>query len=351
MISRLLLAVLALCLVPQFTQAGGESGIYFFHHDWEIACDNTRTCRAAGYQSDSVDESPNTVLLTRQAGPAQPIKGQLMIGDDYDMPSNMPSKFKLSMSINGKINGDVIVHKESRIGKLSKEQVAALIAALSRNSTIEWLTENNIWRLSDKGAAAVLLKMDEIQGRIDTTGALIKKGPLSEAKVLPALSAPVVVAAKVAKPEPGDGKLSPDKTQQLKEALRQTTNEEDCYKLFENETDESELSISRLNKSKLLVSALCWMGAYNSGHGYWMINDHPPYAPVLITTLGTGYGDGGIYASQKGRGLGDCWSSNDWTWDGNQFIHTASSTTGMCRGIAAGGAWSLPTIVSKVRHK
>lgn len=27
-------------------------GLYFRHQDWELACDNTGVCRAAGYQAD-----------------------------------------------------------------------------------------------------------------------------------------------------------------------------------------------------------------------------------------------------------------------------------------------------------
>ncbi|RYE66259.1 MAG: DUF1176 domain-containing protein, partial [Oxalobacteraceae bacterium] len=41
--------------------------VRFEHKDWEIACDNTRTCRAAGYQTEDV--VPNaSILLTRHAG-------------------------------------------------------------------------------------------------------------------------------------------------------------------------------------------------------------------------------------------------------------------------------------------
>lgn len=43
-------------------------GLSFQHDDWEVACDNTRTCRAAGYQSDDGGEAlPVSVLLTRAA--------------------------------------------------------------------------------------------------------------------------------------------------------------------------------------------------------------------------------------------------------------------------------------------
>jgi hypothetical protein len=48
----------------------------FSHKDWELACDNTRTCRAAGYHEE--DDGPNaTILLTRAAGPNQPVTVEL----------------------------------------------------------------------------------------------------------------------------------------------------------------------------------------------------------------------------------------------------------------------------------
>ncbi|WP_410488919.1 DUF1176 domain-containing protein [Aeromonas hydrophila] len=37
-------------------------GLSFQHKDWELACDNTRTCRAAGYSAESGGLS---VLLTQ----------------------------------------------------------------------------------------------------------------------------------------------------------------------------------------------------------------------------------------------------------------------------------------------
>jgi len=107
--------------------------------------------------------------------------------------------------------------------------------------------------------------------------------------------------------------------------------------------------VVRLNARKLLVSSLCWRGAYNAGDSYWVINDTPPYQPHQVTDSGSEHKNGIITANQKGRGLGDCWSSEEWVWNGTQFVHTQSSTTGMCRLIAPGGAWQLPTLVTDVR--
>ena len=49
------------------------------------------------------------------------------------------------------------------------------------------------WPISDSGAAAVLLKMDEAQGRLGTPGALVRRGDKAEASVPAALPVPVIV--------------------------------------------------------------------------------------------------------------------------------------------------------------
>ncbi|MGR9051108.1 MAG: DUF1176 domain-containing protein [Gammaproteobacteria bacterium] len=323
----------------------------FSHKDWEIVCDNTRTCRAAGYQSDQ-DEPAVSVLLTRHAGPNQPVTGQMMIGiyEDGSVLDQRPAELKLSMRINGRFLGDVTIRKDIDVAALSEKQVTALLAALRQDSNIEWSAGQQIWRLSDKGASAVLLKMDEFQRRIGTPGALIKKGANSESSVLPALLKPVVITAPVEKPHPGDRQWLSSHSKDLLEALRASVTDDDCMDLLNNPNETAELSIERLTGTKLLVSTQCWTGAYNIGYGYWVINDSAPYEPVLVTAIGSGYEAGKISAYQKGRGLADCISNDEWTWDGKQFIQTESSSTGMCKLVALGGTWTLPTLTMDVRY-
>jgi hypothetical protein len=101
----------------------------------------------------------------------------------------------------------------------------------------------------------------------------------------------------------------------------------------------------------MLFSMRCWLAAYNAGYGYWVVNDKPPWQPVLVTTDGTDFEPqtSRIMAMQKGRGPADCFSMEQWVWDGARFVHTASGTTGLCRGVTAGGPWDLPTLVTDVR--
>lgn len=345
-----LFAALALALLSLSAQAADRhAGLYFSHNDWELACDNTGTCRAAGYQSDE-DESTISVLLTRKAGPRQPVTAEMMIGDydDEDALSKLPPVFEVSMQINGQDLGQLSIRKDTLTAALSSTQTGALLAALPRTGTIEWRAGELRWRLSGKGAAAVLLKMDDYQGRLGTPGALARKGSLSEDKVLPPLPAPVVIAASLSKPRSGDEALAGKVSKALRESLRATVKEDDCPDLLDGEGGKGELSITRLTATKLLVSTQCWAAAYNAGDGYWVVDGAPPYRAVLVTTYGTDYSAGSISASQKVRGLGDCFAANTWTWDGKQFVHTEASTTGMCKLIAPGGAWSLPTLVADV---
>jgi hypothetical protein len=340
-------------LIAGLCHAGSFSGSSFSHHDWELACDNTGTCRAAGYQADG-QELTVSVLFTRKAGPAAPIAGQVMIGYYGEMPAfdALPAVFELVLRIDKRTIGKLNVSRDNPVADLAPQQVEKLLAALVRKSTIDFTAAKLQWQLSDQGAAAVLLKMDEFQGRIGTPSALVKKGTKSESTVRPASPAPEVAATPFHPPLPGDELFAKGNYAALRDALRATLKGEkkdDCPLFFDSDPGHTVLKVLRVTKTQVLVFTPCWQAAYNFGSGYWLVSSSPPFEAVLITASGSDLSGSAIHQSHKGRGLGDCWALDHWTWDGKAFVHTASSTTGMCKLVAAGGAWQLPTIVTKVR--
>ena len=139
-LNQLAFALAAALLLP-CAHAASLPGLDFSHNDWELVCDNTRTCRAAGYHGDD-HEMAVSVLLTRRAGPHQPVTGQLQIGQygENAVLDKLPSKFTLSLRINKQSFGQVAISKDSFVADLSARQVAALLAALPRNATIEFVT-------------------------------------------------------------------------------------------------------------------------------------------------------------------------------------------------------------------
>lgn len=331
----------ALFCLSHAAYAAVPTAIHFEHKDWELACDNTRTCRAAGYSDEKLADHGVSVLLTRRAGPGEPVRAQLQLAHDSD--DAVPHT--LQMQIGGRALGIVQLDPKDLIGELSPTQTAALLDAIVRDEQAVWKAGAETWVLSTKGANAVLLKMDDFQGRLGTTGALVRKGTKPESGVLPPLPPPRITHVAVPAATLTRSPLTPQQESALITELRRTVKSDDCELLGERDT---KLEYAPLSNDLLLVSALCWRAAYNDGSAYWVINKAPPFAPHFVTNTAGSYERGVIQAVQKGRGIADCLSTDTWTWDGNAFIHTASGTTGMCRAIAGGGAWELPTLVTDV---
>ena len=330
------------------------TGIYFQNKDWELACDNTRTCRAAGYHAEGDDAPPVSVLLTRRAGRDQNVEGQLQLGgggDEDGQGKKPPTQFTLTMKINGQNLGTVAMRSDTRIASLSKPQTSALLAALTRTSEISWRQDDKEWKLSDQGAAAVLLKMDEFQGRLGTPSALIRKGNRDESAVLPELPKPEIAIPFKEQDNQPLAQLPKAQSAALLAELKRTTKTDACEMLFEKGDAAPELGIYRLSAGKLLASTSCWQAAYNEGDGYWVINDHAPFKPVAVTLSGSSFEHGRIAAFQKGRGIADCVSQEEWAWDGAQFKQSLAMTTGQCKEIQPGGAWNLPTLSTTLKYK
>ena len=343
--------LLSLGSVSAHSAGLATDGFWFSHHDWELACDNTGSCKAAGYQAEA-EEAAVSLLLTRRAGPRQPVVGQIMLGEYGDPKpelAQLPSPWKPMLRVNGQNQGVVLVDKTLRTGELSARQVAVVLGVLPKAARIELTLGEQAWRLSDRGATAVLLKMDEFQGRLGTPGALVKTGVQSENTVPGERPMPVVRTVALANPQPGDERFIARHGKALLSALRPTVKADDCPDLVNSQADVGDWTAMRLTSNRMLVSGRCWMAAYNAGHGFWVVNHQPPFDPVLVTTNGTDRVENTILSQHKGRGLGDCWSYDEWTWTATGYVHTRSGTSGLCRLVSPGGAWDLSTRVTDVR--
>ncbi|MHA3052160.1 DUF1176 domain-containing protein [Acinetobacter sp. ANC 4640] len=323
----------------------------FQYKDWEMVCDNTRTCRAAGYSADEA-QSRVSVLLTRKAGVNQPVTAQVQladVGDAEDAPIPKAVDFWVGQQKLGRI-----LLKDAG-GDLNAMQTRALLNALKGSQRIYFASGKSRWELSSAGANAVLLKVDEQQGRLNTPSALIRVGNHSEQSVLPALPMPIIHQQKIPVANLKLWQKQVDWntfTQNLKaQQTKNKSDDQECSSLTsDDEYTKFEPQVEAvLPNNRLLVSGLCWRGAYNEGYGYWIVQQQKPYKPQLITVSASGYEKGVIDAAQKGRGLGDCWWHAQWVWNGQNFVKSSDATTGMCRMILLGGAWDLPSYVSQVK--
>lgn len=331
---------------------GSAAATELVSQDWQVACDNTRTCRLAGYQSENNSDLPISVLLVRRAGSDAKVVGKVKLGGAKESSSKallqLGNRHRMSLFINDKDFGQTKPYSTAASdAELTSEQVKALLEALTKSSKIELVLRNSRWQLSDKGASAAMAKADEVQGRAGTPSAFVNANNANKSNdnVLSPKPAPQLRLV-VPNNAPKNNKKFTMKASKLADLVEGTI--KDIDKDCPNLTNPSPWRIHRLSDSQLLVQHNCWVGAYNTGNGMWVINDSKPYEPVLVTTKATTYDSGKISAVQKGRGIGDCLEKTDWIWTGKRFDKSHESTTGLCRMIEAGGAWQLPTYVTEV---
>lgn len=333
--------VTASAAVPVTALAADPAPASFSHKDWALQCDNTRACSAVGYQAESGDSEPVSIRLTRSAGPGTPVQVHLQVYTEKASPAALQitaGKLKLS-GLDG--SSPQVPAAQGSAAQVPAAQVPRLLQELLRSEEATVTAGKDRWVLSLAGASAVLLKMDEVQGRLNTPGAIVRKGSQPESAVPPAVPAPVVKSVKPVPARKGDAALAAP----LLAAVGRADLEGQCNGGL---PDASDVKVHRLTERKLLLEVPCGMGAYNFSSLLFMANDRLPYQPRLLEDVDGEFdpATGEVRSAMKGRGIGDCWWMRMWRFDGNGFVLTGEQGDNMCRGFP-GGAWQLPAYVTR----
>ena len=217
---------------------------------------------------------------------------------------------------------------------------------MKKESEIRLTYGKTTLKVSDKGAAAAMLKMDEFQQRLNTPSALIRQGQEKHAVLAPQ-AAPKVEAVSVNNRKTIELKRGEKQFNHVLALLRKANSCDD------EDITSQDITLYPLTQNKVLAEALCVRGAYQ-GTNYYAVLDNKlsKVEQVLAEQYNRAeYDEKQGYAfvrgTYKGRGVGDCWSSQDAVWNGKIFIRTSEWTTGSCKGFP-GGAWQLPTFVSDI---
>ena len=338
--------VILLSLLP-FTAMAASTSIQGIgnYQDWDLVCDNTGTCRMAGYQDESSD--PVSILFTRAAGENAAVEGKLTIVPFGEADRDVQVGQDIEIWLNGKSLGTVKHISDDAPDKLTEEQTKALLSGLKKESEIRLTYGKTTLKVSDKGAAAAMLKMDEFQQRLNTPSALIRQGQEKHAVLAPKVE-PKIDAVSV----------NNRKTIELKHGEKQYDNvlallrkaHDGCV---DEDLESQDITIYPLTHNKVLAEALCFKGAYQSTNYYAVLDDKLSKVEQVLAEqyYEAGYDEKQGYAfvrgSYKGRALGDCLAGQDAVWNGKIFIRTSEWTTGSCKGLP-GGTWQLPIFVSNV---
>ena len=295
--------------------------------DWTVGCDNGLSCQAVALMPEDMPEGFATMSLSRGAeADAAPIVRITLEGEGA-----------AGLAADGR-KLDAKLTKDDGAARVEPAGMPAVLAALRSAARLDVLNVRGekIGTVSLAGASAALLFIDERQKRIGTTGALVRPGPAAPSRMPPAL--PIVQAARVATGKPHA--LGPARVEALRKA-------QGCE--IEEVGGPDEVEVHLLDGHRSLVLLACGSGAYNvttvplvaEGSGAdmkiapakfdrmesWWENGQP-----MLVNAGWEAATSSLGSFSKGRGLGDCGTSQNYVWDGAMFRLVEQSEMGECRG-------------------
>lgn len=305
--------------------------------DWQVVCDNSNRCVAAGYRAANSTSNPVAIIIYRDAGPGRrpivSIKTQFDTMLDNDVVVRVGDTEIMSLETDNRVLRPSVFFNDMQ---LSKEQTDALLPWLLKAEQIEVRQNNSKLFISMAGVKEVLLKMDEWQGRLDTPGALAQRGNKPESSVfkpatIPALRPLVVVAD--TKP------VDPALAQTILAQIDRKTLDPECQPQHDKTA-----KVHRLTYDKLVLSLTCPKRVYGNMTHNWVTQDKPVYQPVAIEAKGTYIViKGGTFSARgyfrqttTGRNTDDCYDEESWLFTDKGFELESVWTTGLCRGFAYG---------------
>ncbi|WP_428150353.1 DUF1176 domain-containing protein [Brevundimonas sp.] len=303
--------------------------------DWLAVCDNVGTCKAFGPAS----EGTGWVRIRIPAGPdATPSVAFGFWPDDGDFRGPVTAR------VDGVVFEAAAVTGQDAppVAIVGPDRARALVDAMAQGTAMAVNAGSETVPISLTGAAASLLWIDEHQGRLGTTTALMRKGSRPASTVPAAPVAPrITPAAAVSQAGYGDqdGQTLPAAIEALPAVVQ-------CRADTAFNPDlQTVISSARLDANTVLWSVPCGAGAYNFSSAWFTTtpNGTDPRRVTFPTAAGepedqlvnAAYDPATrvIDAFNKGRGLGDCGMADSWVWTGQGFVLKSSSAMSECWGV------------------
>lgn len=321
--------------------ANSPASVYRQIRDWTLVCDNTLYCEAKGL----VEGNHATMRIERDAGPNTSINlvidalGQLR-ADALRVDGKPTTLQRIEWNTGGR--------PDLSETQLSVSQAAArrALAALADGNSLSLGESAQHASISLIGLKAILLAMDELQGRLDTPGALIRTGPLAESRVPPARALPYLPSRPVLPASAPQGFLAAVRT------VRNGAIAAECSPDLAKPKDEARA----LNGSEMLVFLECRRGAYQSEYlAYRVSREDPKQVSPLVLPVTPGIEhtfentlsqpewdleSGTLTVGAKGRGVADCGYWAKWRFTGEAFQLAEFHEQRIC----AGRPWDWPAL-------
>jgi hypothetical protein len=316
--------------------------VYRSFKDWEVGCDNTRRCTAIGLQPEDYAEVRAFLSIERPAEALAAPMVRAVMAKEGLAPGD-----GVTVAIDGEPIPGVTISRsidslESELAypaiRLAPNEITPFVEALRSGKRLQLATGHGAGaEVSLDGAVAALLFIDDVQGRLDTVSALIRRG------AQPASAVPAAPPLPVVRPRPAAaGETVPSGLAQAVGARMAGGEDRDCKP--------KEAEAYSIGDGRALVALPCAGGAYNWATEYFIVEagDAARARPAAFPQPGEAAGQPAInilFGSDvdaasaqvrffsRGRGPGDCGSRGVYAWTGEAFAVVSYATMHACRGV------------------
>ena len=305
------------------------------YRDWAVGCDNGLSCQAVALMPEGLPEGSLSIVTIRSQG----TNGAF--GIDMSGASSKSDRFRIL--IDGKVADTGSVQVGSETIKVTGADAMKLARAMAKGKKLRLIDAagTELGAASLAGSAAAFRYADTAQGRAGSRGAIIATGSKKATAKTAAL--PVIIAKKI-KPT----NILPDTT-----TLVAFSEASPCAAERFGPTEDLAFSLgSGSNGPQALVLLNCGSGAYNLSSGIYTgtrdSNGKWAFQPPKFDYDTAGLSEDKkihilvnadwdeatqtISSYAKGRGVGDCGSSESFVWDGDMFRLTSATAMDECRG-------------------
>lgn len=319
--------------------------------DWYASCDNGNACSAY-----TGSDNGGFLLVRQGAGPqARP---EVLVGASAFAGADTVEG--MTLTIDGQAIRLDAGPRDSMSYAVPSGQALAVLEQLAGASTIRVGIDATQTDLPTAGASAAFLWIDEKQGRLNTTTALIRRGS-GAASTIPA---PPVLPTVVVNPAVDQGNLAGanDPGEQGDEAgitlpasIEALAEVRQCRQdTSYNEYLQKAVMAGRLSAETELWGVPCDSGAYNAMYDFYVSGPNgtdpekvlfPSWEPrerVEGDIVGEGLVNpvfdartNTIRHFPRARGLGDCGIQQTWGWTDGGFVLTEERSMGNCWGMAS----------------
>jgi Protein of unknown function (DUF1176) len=325
--------------------AATSTSRYADFKNWTAACDNTGHCQAIGFNDE---EAGLIMYIDRAAGPNGDLSIRMQGSIQLPLDKFFSDDKKITLA--PKDWKSINTQDEHTVSTDNSLAALSLINTIRNAKRIGFGSSKTANSLSLDGLSASLLLIDEVQGRLGSQNAFIRKGNKPESAVPAAHPVPKLKAMKYTGNEITESQSSTI-SKSIRKQFAALLKTEECNDFEDVNFDNANM----LSANEAIALIECTRGAYQS---YFLAFRVPirdvkkataiafPMQPGKPSESAIGNAEydpktGVLSSYGKGRGLFDCGETTDWVFDGKRFVLANYTFLNRCGGVNPG---EFPTL-------